>query len=477
MKKRLLIITAFILTAAALWAIGSIIVPHNKTNELPRIANADTVYSESIQAIKGAQDLMLHISRTQETIMKSDTFIESAEQMLSYIGLGTDTMCAQLNETLTIDQHTVKITEHYSDGTGYVTVNDGSFYGEIDATTYQQRFAPAILLDSARYHSIIGYDTGTCYQIEFSQPKNAEAWAFESDTAIENAKGTAYISYDGVLLGSTYTLSYQRGQTRIRLSYQVEAEPLTTQITIPDDLSQYQKIEYLDGPRMLERASGYLMQADNVSAKYSDDVYCQAFGDRRNQEIILHTASAEGNWTALVKTKTVLANESKVGAETTAQKTERFANGKYLSYTNNVESSEELDVAETDMRSYCQNILIGTVMLPENITGISVEESGSTLRLTFTTDESFAAQVSANVCQTLYQKPDLLNDISQSHKTNLIQAYLEFDTTTSLPIGSGIHYRGTYTVEKMPYTVSFQAEQIYDIISTTAQDEINKAGA
>ena len=477
MKKRILILAAFFLGVVVLWTAGNMITQNDTTKELPQISNPDTIYLDSLTTIASAQDLMLNISRTQESILGSNVFVESSVQMLSYAGLGTENMRASLNETLTIDQHNVTITEYFSDGIGYVTVNDGQFCGEISAEDYQKRFAPAILMDASRYHSIVGYDTGTCYQIEFSKPQNAEQWAFEINTAIENAKGTAFVSYDGQLLGSTYTLSYKRGQTRVRLTYNVDVEILSAEINAPADTAQFRKIEYIDGPRMLERATGYLMQADNVSAKYTDSIYCEAFGDRREQEVSLYTANIDDKWSALVQTKTNLTNDTKIGAESTLLKTETFTDGTYRSITGGSESTENADITSKDMQTYCKNLLIGTVMLPEDISGIRMEETEDRIRLVFSADESFAAKLSANICQMLYQEPDLLHSISQSNTTNSLQGYLEFDRGTFFPTGSGINYDGTYNVEGMPYGVGFYAGQTYDIISKDSQDIIKKAGA
>lgn len=476
MKKRLIIIAVFLLLVALLWTTGNHITNQDTTDPIPQIKNADIIYTDAITNMAAEENIALNISRTQESILGKHTFVESSTQMLSYTGIGTDNMQAALSETLTIDQYQVAITEYYAAGVGYVTVNDGSFYGEISAEDYQDRFAPPVLLDPAKYNSIVGYDTGNQYKIEFSQPNNAEQWAFESSTAIENAKGVAYVSYDGQLLGSEYILTYQRGQTRIRLSYEVGIEVLQAEITIPEVTDQHQKIEYLDGPRMLERATGYLLQADNVSSTYTENSYCQAFGDRREQEIITHTAEKDGEWSALVKTSIHLTNESKIGAQSDHKKTEWFLNGKYHTISNTDEQIVNNNITAEDMRTYCQNQLIGTVMLPEDISGIRLEENESTIRLLFSSNESFANKVSVNVCRTLYQKPDLLNDISQSHTTNTIQGYLEFDSTTYLPTGSGILYDGTFFVESVPYSVRFQADQVYDIISATAQDEIRSAG-
>lgn len=476
MRKRLLVISIALIGAIVLSLVGHFILSDDDKT-ITQIENADTVYLNSITDISAAQDIMLSISKTQETTIGNDVFLEASHQTLSYLGLGTEDMRAALNETLTIDDHRVQITEFYANGTGYVTVNDGTFSGTISAGDYQNRFAPAVLLDPSRYYSVTGFDTGENYMIRFEQPASVEPWALYEDMAFMSAEGTAYVSYSGQLTGSIYTLTYQRRNATIRLTVNVDVEALSAiTITQPEDTSGYLKIEYLDGPRMLECATGYLLQADHVSAKYSDSIYFQAFGDARTQEITLHTAAGE-DWSALVQTQTRLTNDSKVGLDSQLLKTELFKDDTYRSSTNGAELTDNEEITADDMYTYCKNQLIGTVMLPQYITGAQIEETKSTLRITFSASESFAPLISSNVCQTLYQKPELLNDMAQSNTTNTLQCYLELDKITSLPVGSGINYDGTFTVEGVPYALRFQADQIYDVLSQTAQEEIDKAGA
>jgi hypothetical protein len=110
LKKRILILAAFFLGVVVLWTAGNMITQNDSTKELPQISNPDTIYLDSLTTIASAQDLMLNISRTQESILGSNVFVESSVQMLSYAGLGTANMRASLNEALTIDQHNVTIT-------------------------------------------------------------------------------------------------------------------------------------------------------------------------------------------------------------------------------------------------------------------------------------------------------------------------------------------------------------------------------
>ena len=479
MKKRLLLVCGALICAIMLWFTGHLILPAGTQGGAYReVSDADTLYLDSLTSIRTATDIMLNISMTRETIVGNAVFTETSQQWLSYLELGTENMRAALNETLTIGDHRTEITEIYSGGTGYITVNGIAFSGAISPEDYQNRFAPAILLDPSRYQTITGFDTRKNYIIQFTQPVEAEAWALKESASVIEAEGTAYVSYEGQLTGSTYTLTYQQGNAQIRLTYTVDVEPISTNITLPEDTAKYQVIDYLDGPRMLEQTTGYLLLADYVSAKYSDDIYCQTFGDHRTQEITLHATLAEqNNWSALVQTQTNLTNESKAGTDSNFKKTELFKDGIYRSATNDGEWVNNGEVTADTMHTYCKNQLIGTVMLPQYITGAQIEEAENTIRIVFSGSESFAPLICSNICQTLYQKPELLNDMAQSNTTNTLQCYLELDRKTSLPIASGINYDGSFYVEGVPYVLRFKADQIYDIPSGSAQAEIDKAGA
>ena len=478
MKKRFILVCSALIGAILLWLAGHLILPADTKNRAPmEIQNPGTVYADSLSGIHAAQDIILNISITRETAVNDAVFTETTQQQLAYLGIGTENICASLNETICIDDYTIGTSEIYSDSTCYVTVNDSAFSGTITPEDYRARFAPAILLDLSRYQNITGFNTGTNYMIRFEQPMEAESWAMPEDAILISAEGTAFVSYDGILTGSIYVLSFQQGYAEIKLTYQVYAEPVAVNIALPEDNTQYQEITDLDAPRMLERATGYLLQADHVSAKYRDDIYCEAFGDRKIQEIALHTIMENNVWSALVKTQSHLTNESKVGSDSQSEKSELFKDGNYQSAINDGQWITNSGVTEENMQNYCKNLLIGTVMLPQYITGAQIEENENVIRIVFTGSEAFAPLICSNICQTLYQQPELLNDIAQSSATNSLQCYLELDRNTSLPIASGIHYEGTFTVEGVPYVLRFQADQIYDILSQSAHTEIDKAGA
>jgi hypothetical protein len=225
---------------------------------------------------------------------------------------------------------------------------------------------------------------------------------------------------------------------------------------------------------MLERATGYLLQTNNISAHYTDNIYFQAFGDSRTQDITLYMANHE-NLSALVKTLTKLKNDSRVGQDTQLSKIELFADNRYLVSTDDNKPIESSNITAYDMRQYCQNRLVSTVMLPKHITGAQIISSEKSVRIQYSASEEFANLISSNACQSLYQQPELLNDLAQSCTTDTLQCYLELDKITGLPIASGISYSGTHNVAGTAYSLSYKADQIYDLLSQITPEEIKKA--
>lgn len=478
MKRRLFIVS-IALAATAMMSIGGYFIlsgaaANRQAQNLKPINDAALVYNNAVSAIRSADNAVLSISKAQETTVRERTFLEITQQELSYQDLGTDDFCAELTETLTIDSHSVEIQEVYTGGTAFVALGDGRFSAQLTPEDYLSRFAPAILLDAQLYGSITGVDTGDGYTISFKDPSAPEVWALSLDCELSEATGTVYVSYDGQLEKSIYAVSYTRGNVDYRQTVIVTLMDSSGSIELPDKATQYTAIEYFNGPRQLERATGYLLQAQDVSAVYRDSTYFQAFGDKSDKEVTMHTHRDE-TWSARVDTMETLTNDSRIDQASKQHKTELFTNDQYSVSTNGAAAVANPEISVDDMYSYCRNLLVGTVMLPQYIAGVQISEAEGIQRITFSGNEAFATLISSNTCQVLYKEPEMLNTLAQSNNTDTLECYLEVDSNTGLPVSSGILYNGTYMIEGLPYQLTFQADQTYDLLSETAFDAINKA--
>lgn len=473
MKKRIYV-TAIALVAAALLSLTGYFILSAAQNSTTAIPDAKKLYKSSLSNISDAQDLLLKINKTQAMTVGSSIFYETSQQTRSYAGIGLESMRIGLTETLSIDNYDIQISEVFTEGTVYTELNGSCFSGKINMADYLVRLSPAILINADLYESITATDTGNGYAVDFKQPYAAESWAMADTCTFVDATGTAYISYEGRLTKSIYNLTYDLESIRFQTSWTVEPNLSSGNVEIPKDTSLYTPIDYLDGPFMLERASGYLLQSKNISGYYSDSIYFQAFGDARTQNITIHTAAGNA-WSALVDTQTVLKNDSRVDQDSQLQKTELYTDNVYYVSTNGSETTANLEVSADAMRSYCRNLLVGTVMLPQYVAGAQFTESDGVLHIVFSASDAYSELISSNAGQTMYQQPELLNKLAQSSTTDTLQCYLDLDKNTGLPVGSGIHYSGTYTIEGIPYELRYKADQAYHISSQNAEAEINKA--
>lgn len=472
MKRRILVISIALFAVAALFVTGCLIFPIKPP--VRQIDNAAEVYNNAISPIRCADDLSFCVSKTRKTTIGGNVFTEQVQQTVNYIALSTENPQVSINETSSIGTHNISICEHYNNGMAYVQVGEGLFSCEISFEDYLARLSPAVVLDTSLYGSITGTYDGSSYTVNFSQPANPEQWMAKAESGFLDAKGTAHISGDGQLTQSVYNITYTQGNAIIDLTVIVEPTSSAPKIDFPEDTSVYKKITYFDGPRTLERATGYLLQAESVSAYYNDTIYFQAFGEARTQQITLHSSAAE-SYAALMDTNTSLTNEINTEQTTTSAKTELFTDGQYRISENGGSFSPNNTIASDDMRTYCQNLLVATIMLPQHITDASIRETESALRISFSATEEFAQIISSNACQTMYQKPELLTELAQTYTTQVLDCYLEIDKNTGFPVASGITYTGIYTMEELSYELTFQAAQTYDILSLIAKDEIAKA--
>lgn len=478
MKRRLLVVSAAIAATAVMAILGYLILSGamaNRPNQaLIPIADAAIVYDDAAAAVAAAENVKLTISKTKETTVQTHTFLEITQQSLSYLGLGSENMRANLEETLTIGSHSVSIRETYLDGIGYTAMENSYFSSPMSAAEYQERFVPLLLLDPALYSSITGVDSGDTYILSFENASDPETWALEEGSVFIEARGTAYVTHDGQLSKSVYAVTYSRGNAQIRMTVTAETAPYDQEIHLPANISEYIHIDYLDGPRQLERASGYLVQANNVTSRYIDSTYVQAFGDSRTQEITLHT-HRDDHWSALVETCITDRNDSRADQASQLDKTELFNGSEYFVSTNGSNPQPDTEVDVDEMYSYCQNLLVSTVMLPQYISSAQLTHSDAALRIHFGVSDAFTQLIRSNACQALYQDPALLDTLAQSNTADTIECYLELDQTTGLPLAAGILFNGTTTIEGLSYELHFQADQTYDLTSQEALTEINKA--
>ena len=423
---------------------------------------AISLYESAVASVDKMTDISLTVTQTKTTTVSGDAISEESRQKIIYTGIGTEQMQGYVDQTLSIGSHIISIQEQYEDNVGYFTVAGIPFRGKITQEEYLSRYVPAVPITLLDYGTISATADKNGTKILFSDAVSPEKWLATEVTQFHTSGATAFLDADGQLIRSDYNTAYSHDGVDFHIHTTVEIHR-NEKSTIPSlsDKKTYTKIDYLDGPRMLEVACGYLMAADSVTANYTHDISYQAYGDSLTEKVILNTHKQD-TWAARLDTKFVFNNTSLDQAVSEATQTERFVNGEYSISINGEQGKQTL--TEEEMKDLCRRQLIGAVMLPDYISGAKVKNAKNNLRITFTAGEDFAALIRTDICQRLYQE----ESPSQKYKTATMQCYLEIDKTSGLPTAAGVSYEGVYQKDGIRYLMTSHTHQTYDLVSDTA---------
>ena len=465
MRKRIQVVIIALCAVVMLSLIGYLILHfiHDATGNYPepvQIENADRIYKNAVSKARSQNDLDFNVNVIQHTTANNQVFVEQVEQYITYHNMHSDQMVATVEEIRTIGSHSFIAFEAFADDIIYVDIENSCFRAATNANAFRSRYAPPVLLTAELYDKIIGYDTGSSYVIMFGSPIGAEDWIPSGSVNLTETWGIAYVSYSGKLEKSTYYICHEENGTIIRRAITTDLKLSSTEIELPVEISEYVPISYIDGPKELEIACGYLLSAPRISAQTNDTIFFEAYGDKRLQQININVSSENG-FSARVDTVRTLENTSHTGEISTYKQTQLFENGIYQVSENGGNLTTDELINQDSMRSYYQNLLVSTIMLPKFITNSEQVEKNGIRTITFTTDDAFTEQMISNACQTLYQKPDLMDTLESSHKLDNLTAYIQIDTATGIPLSSGISYSGTHNINNFDYKLQYSIDQTY----------------
>lgn len=434
------------------------------------LENAAEVYTQAVERLTAAKNTYYKVSGTKITTVNDASTEESFTQLITYEEINSENFRGFVEEDLLIGSHSIKSFEFFSDGVAYFTTQGASFQSEISAEEYTDRYTPVVPVNSSLYAEITGSRNSTASTISFAKPGAVELWVGKDGVALKDASASAIISPDGDLTTSTYAVTYTRQDTTVSLHVTVEVIYSTIQpIQIPDS-SVYAPISDISVPKTLEQSCGYLTSIKEIYAVYTDTIFCEAFGDERTQTINL-TINRSDDWSASADTTILISNSSKAGVISTCTKSESFEKGVYSYTLDGADPLKDSSVDQAAMESYCENLLLGTILLPDYIKSAQVTESGDTIQIAFQPSDDFANILAQDACLMLYQNATVLIEQALSYETDDVTCYLTIDRITGYPVASGFYYSGTYVVGGIPYQLSFRADQSYALAAQVNKEE------
>ncbi len=428
-----------------------------------RISDASKIlpmYTQAVSQLEEYSALTLLIDTQTTFTLGEQSFTKTSAGQLEYADIGTEQMRAHLTETRTVGSVELDITEVYQDAQVYLTLNGCRFVSPIDGDEFLSRCNPYLPPDETLYESVTMQPDGEQYIITFTDPSSPESWALPEDAEFMTALGEALIDPDGTLSSWRYCARYRSGSAEFETNVTVTVGEHSTLPEGVSDLTGWTAISHPDAPILLEEACGYLTQAQAITAASTDEIVSEAFGLKRTQTALLQMQGAGDELYATRETDVALTNSSRDDETTHTLQSELFSGGKYTLEKDGYPADAGNITAER-MRTYCQELLVGSILLPQYITAVQSSEADGTLVLEFSASGTLAQQMVNNACQTLYGDSSLLQQIGSEFISETMRAYLHIDLSTGLPVASGILCSGAHTIDATAYTLSTQTEQTY----------------
>ena len=431
---------------------------------LPPASSFAKPYQQAVGKLLSSGNYRMHITATRKLELDGQTIIITSEQSSSCKNRGQKDMMLSMMENRKIGSHQVTLTEMYKDGTAYLSLNNSFFSCMMQPKDYISRMMPLQMLDPDLYDSIKVRANGTMKKVGFYQPKGAEGWASQYTDQITLGYGTALLDSDGTLVQSNYFMQGTLNGHKCELNVEVRYEPVIDQdltlMKIPTDCTPVQN---LNVPLQLEMATGYLVGVDHLSSRIESSIDSQAGNLVRSQVTELSIHDLQGNLDATISADVELTDHNQAGTTTKYSQVETFHNGKYhLDVTQGSSSNpSDPDISEEIMKKYCKDTLVGSIILPGFIEDVEIIQQEDAYLLTFPASEKLASVLSAEACKILYQDPNVLSSVSTSYETTLIQGLLRIDKSSGLPLGAGLSYAGSHTIEGTTYSLSYEISQTY----------------
>lgn len=455
MKRRMITVSAIGLAVILLIIAGFLIA----TPRLTPVKNGRVLYKNALKKLPSSYDLKVDKITTIKVGEKA--YKETSDIAFFCRDMGTADQRIRLSETIKTGETTISVSETYLQDTVYLSVQDQFFSGVLTSDRAVSRYISATL-DESIYEKINGYRSSGKLQIHFTTPTAAESWAMPAGCELLDSSGIAYLDTSDRLSSVTYTIDYRCGIAEIKKEFHISIKPASKKtIAAPEDLSIYTQVDYIDGPALLEKVCGLLLQEQKITTTTEEYMFCGAFGDQRTKTDILKIQNLSPV-EASIYTTISKSNTSHGDAPVVTKQYESFTDGAYSVSVNNGPAESNSSITEAYMKEYCQNILLGTLLMPQYMTDIRLTDSEDSFIITYEANETFAQIITEGICNTLYGDPTALSSRASGHTVQKIVNNVELDKGTGLPISASILYHGYYTIDDVSYPLKYEITQTYE---------------
>lgn len=422
---------------------------------------AGELYAAAKSAVETAADLKLRVVVETITEAGPNTYVETSDQVVSYLGRGTAEQKVLLSEAVTYGEgyYAVTFQDVYAGGKAYSLVNgETRLVSEMDAAALEQILTPAVLLDAALYGDVQMQKENGRYHLTFSQPSAAESWALPEGAEMVEASGSAEINTDGSLYRTDYSVRYTYGAADITQNYSVLPSLESATVEVPADAAAYIQVNNLEAVRMSQRAVGMLALSESVSSTISKTEMSTAGAVSRSETRTLKATYEHG---MLVEMDTNVGVTNLETSETENNTLEEQFWGEYSFVENGGEKQKDSSVDAEAMYEYTLDTMLESMVALEYWKSAEIKDLGDLYLVECTYNDQLAADLRADTCQNLMGDANILDEYTEATAVADLSGYFSVDKYTGMPMAAAYSYVGTDVIEEQTYALVSQTVQSY----------------
>lgn len=424
----------------------------------PAAVDYRLVYGQARSAVEQAGNLLLSYRITTGWTAGDSTVTDQVEGTASIANVGSEDMTAIVEETLSYGTY----RESYAKGVSFVRAGNSFFRGNSTGEDFLERQVSPILLDEALYGEVTGREENDGLVISFAKPTGAEAWpGISGDLTLTDAWGEVLLDASGSLVQSDFQARYRLEDMEYSLHYTVKVstpKALDLEGLQKDFFDNCPNLTDIRAPKEMLKAVGSLFSANRIAASLAEEIKNDAldFGYRKDQSVSLtQTDSLQ----ARVSTDVALNDYRGEYSHTTRE--EAFADGVYSVKLGDAWQKDP-NITAGEMRRYCEDLVLSGLLATKYLTDATAVSGDGTVTLTLKGSEAFMEDIMAQI-------KSLLNvDLSvqaQQVQTKAAEGYLVIDQVTGLPLEAGIRFLRQYTIDNVPYELSYSLRVEISLLS------------
>lgn len=429
---------------------------------------AAELYAEAAGTLNAREDVRMSVVYAREMKVGVDTFKETIQQDLTLRDMGTDSFCASLEETWYNGSYCVITSEVFTGDRMYCELNYDRFSADMTGEEYLDRMLPAVLLDAALYETVeqAGND------FTFTGATELEEWVGGYYAWEISAEGTVKTDGKGNITESVYKAQYLQGTSQVTLTVTVKIkEDDGKTIEVPAKADTYILQDTPDGPVLVQRVIGYLMQADSVESTYMDTATLEAAGIAG---VTMMDIAAWGRTaTQAAKFDQVYQLISLEDGSTEEEYTweETYVDGT-MSVSENGKKPTQEKLIPSDVRYTVDNWLLSSAPDSLKIVDYNLNQIGDVLILDYSMDPASSEATINKILDNYLVDPDGYRESATRYSSREAKGTLCLDASTLLPLAATNSISGAHTIDGEKYATILDVRQDFRLGGTDAYEII-----